>query len=121
MYWWWCCSDHDIETSFFIRLKCVLAKRNAGLTTAGYKVFISWPTFGAYVSPQCLSTHKLIAVKRDANTASLHRVSAIITLQTLCQNIDAESRSWNKYTGQARGQRNSPVTEYTHENNETKH
>jgi len=32
------CSDYDLETSFFIRLKCVLAKRNAGLTTAGYKV-----------------------------------------------------------------------------------
>ena len=34
-----CCdSDYDMETSFFIRLKCVLAKRNAGLTIAGYKV-----------------------------------------------------------------------------------
>ncbi|CAF0714237.1 unnamed protein product [Brachionus calyciflorus] len=30
--------DLEIEKSFFIRMKCVLAKRNAGLTNAGYKV-----------------------------------------------------------------------------------
>lgn len=30
--------DIEIERSFFIRMKCVLAKRNAGLTNAGYKV-----------------------------------------------------------------------------------
>ena len=28
----------EIERSFFIRMKCVLAKRNAGLTNSGYKV-----------------------------------------------------------------------------------
>uniref|UniRef100_A0A671K8W1 SIM bHLH transcription factor 2 n=1 Tax=Sinocyclocheilus anshuiensis TaxID=1608454 RepID=A0A671K8W1_9TELE len=36
-------SDHDemkleLERSFFLRMKCVLAKRNAGLTSGGYKV-----------------------------------------------------------------------------------
>ncbi|KAL5010934.1 hypothetical protein ScPMuIL_013239 [Solemya velum] len=30
--------DMEIERSFFIRMKCVLAKRNAGLTSGGYKV-----------------------------------------------------------------------------------
>ncbi|CAG0901098.1 unnamed protein product [Darwinula stevensoni] len=30
--------DFEVERSFFIRMKCVLAKRNAGLTTGGYKV-----------------------------------------------------------------------------------
>ena len=30
----------EIERSFFLRMKCVLAKRNAGLTTAGYKVWL---------------------------------------------------------------------------------
>lgn len=30
--------DYEAERSFFIRMKCVLAKRNAGLTSAGYKV-----------------------------------------------------------------------------------
>lgn len=28
----------EVERSFFLRMKCVLAKRNAGLTTGGYKV-----------------------------------------------------------------------------------
>ena len=32
--------DYEIERCFFIRMKCVLAKRNAGLTSAGYKVII---------------------------------------------------------------------------------
>ncbi|KAF7260904.1 hypothetical protein EG68_01856, partial [Paragonimus skrjabini miyazakii] len=30
--------EFTIDRSFFLRIKCVLAKRNAGLTTAGYKV-----------------------------------------------------------------------------------
>ncbi|CAF3824173.1 unnamed protein product [Adineta steineri] len=30
--------EYEIERSFFIRMKCVLAKRNAGLTTNGFKV-----------------------------------------------------------------------------------
>ena len=35
-----CCFfvDFEVERSFFIRMKCVLAKRNAGLTCGGYKV-----------------------------------------------------------------------------------
>ena len=33
-------SDYEIERSFFLRMKCVLAKRNAGLTSGGYKVQI---------------------------------------------------------------------------------
>lgn len=28
----------EFERTFFLRMKCVLAKRNAGLTTQGYKV-----------------------------------------------------------------------------------
>ena len=31
-------SEIEIERAFFLRMKCVLAKRNAGLTTGGYKV-----------------------------------------------------------------------------------
>lgn len=31
----------EIERSFFLRMKCVLAKRNAGLTSSGYKVNIA--------------------------------------------------------------------------------
>lgn len=31
--------EYEIERSFFLRMKCVLAKRNAGLTCSGYKVY----------------------------------------------------------------------------------
>lgn len=31
-------SEYEMERSFFLRMKCVLAKRNAGLTCSGYKV-----------------------------------------------------------------------------------
>ena len=31
-------AEYEVERSFVIRMKCVLAKRNAGLTTGGYKV-----------------------------------------------------------------------------------
>uniref|UniRef100_A0A672NIX9 Single-minded homolog 1-like n=1 Tax=Sinocyclocheilus grahami TaxID=75366 RepID=A0A672NIX9_SINGR len=30
--------EHEVERSFFLRMKCVLTKRNAGLTSGGYKV-----------------------------------------------------------------------------------
>ena len=40
--------EYEIERAFVIRMKCVLAKRNAGLTTGGYKVGL--PTF-AYTKP----------------------------------------------------------------------
>lgn len=31
-------TEYEVERSFFLRMKCVLAKRNAGLTCGGYKV-----------------------------------------------------------------------------------
>lgn len=31
-------AEYKMERSFFLRMKCVLAKRNAGLTCGGYKV-----------------------------------------------------------------------------------
>ena len=31
-------AEYEVERSFFLRMKCVLAKRNAGLTSGGYKV-----------------------------------------------------------------------------------
>ena len=30
--------EYEIDRSFFVRMKCVLAKRNAGLTASGFKV-----------------------------------------------------------------------------------
>ena len=37
--------DIEIERAFFIRMKCVLAKRNAGLTNQGWKVIYFLPYF----------------------------------------------------------------------------
>ena len=39
--------EYEAERSFFLRMKCVLAKRNAGLTSGGYKVgdCYCWPAF----------------------------------------------------------------------------
>ena len=39
-YVWLFDAEYEVERSFFLRMKCVLAKRNAGLTSAGYKVEI---------------------------------------------------------------------------------
>ena len=33
--------EFEIERSFVVRMKCVLAKRNAGLTSGGYKVSLA--------------------------------------------------------------------------------
>lgn len=42
--------EFTLERSFFLRVKCVLAKRNAGLTTAGFKVsFCTKDSFGFVV------------------------------------------------------------------------
>jgi single-minded-like protein len=45
----------EIERTFFLRMKCVLAKRNAGLTTSGYKV-CKYCTKGIII--RCISTPK---------------------------------------------------------------
>lgn len=37
--------DYESERAFFIRMKCILAKRNAGLTNGGYKVSLYRPLF----------------------------------------------------------------------------
>lgn len=37
--------DYESERAFFIRMKCILAKRNAGLTNGGYKVSLSRTLF----------------------------------------------------------------------------
>ena len=36
--------EFELERSFFLRMKCVLAKRNAGLTSGGYKVSFRSPS-----------------------------------------------------------------------------
>ncbi|XP_043068189.1 protein single-minded isoform X2 [Drosophila bipectinata] len=43
----------EIEKTFFLRMKCVLAKRNAGLTTSGFKVIHCSGYLKARIYPDC--------------------------------------------------------------------
>lgn len=72
-------SEYEIERSFFLRMKCVLAKRNAGLTCSGYKVtYISF-YFHIY--------------KRE-----VHLVSLVLTMCTWKQSLWwKESEQMQKY------------------------
>ncbi|XP_049821135.1 single-minded homolog 1 isoform X2 [Aethina tumida] len=61
--------DYEIERAFFLRMKCVLAKRNAGLTNGGYKVihcsgYLKVKQFNASSSPyeNCYQNMGLVAV-----------------------------------------------------------
>uniref|UniRef100_A0A2R5LH16 Putative hypoxia-inducible factor 1/neuronal pas domain protein npas1 n=1 Tax=Ornithodoros turicata TaxID=34597 RepID=A0A2R5LH16_9ACAR len=61
--------DFEVDRSFFLRMKCVLAKRNAGLTTGGYKVihcsgYVKVKRFSMDVAPYdgCYQNLGLVAV-----------------------------------------------------------
>ncbi|KAF5273430.1 hypothetical protein FQA39_LY07447 [Lamprigera yunnana] len=61
--------DYESERIFFLRMKCVLAKRNAGLTNGGYKVihcsgYLKIKQFSASASPYegCYQNMGLVAV-----------------------------------------------------------
>ncbi|XP_025833288.1 single-minded homolog 2 [Agrilus planipennis] len=61
--------DYETERLFFLRMKCVLAKRNAGLTNGGYKVihcsgYLKIKQFSASSSPYeaCFQNMGLVAV-----------------------------------------------------------
>lgn len=53
----------EIERSFFLRMKCVLAKRNAGLTSSGYKVNNPWGTKESEINKLCLANLWRVFVK----------------------------------------------------------
>ncbi|GLG96244.1 Protein single-minded [Gryllus bimaculatus] len=64
-----CLPEFEIERAFFLRMKCVLAKRNAGLTTGGYKVihcsgYLKVKQFALEASPydSCYQNVGLVAV-----------------------------------------------------------
>ncbi|CAH0552672.1 unnamed protein product [Brassicogethes aeneus] len=60
--------DYEIERAFFLRMKCVLAKRNAGLTNGGYKVihcsgYLKVKQYNSSSSPyDCYQNMGLVAV-----------------------------------------------------------
>lgn len=64
--------EYEMERSFFLRMKCVLAKRNAGLTCGGYKVsHYSFIPFLCVVFNKCLhSCIKIYSLYADFNISS---------------------------------------------------
>ncbi|VDP70182.1 unnamed protein product, partial [Echinostoma caproni] len=77
----------SLERSFVLRIKCVLAKRNAGLTTAGYKrkpIFIQI-TYYPSVTPFHLPFHSLISSQppRPANSVKVIHCSGYLKVRPI--------------------------------------
>uniref|UniRef100_A0A1B0AKC2 Single-minded n=1 Tax=Glossina pallidipes TaxID=7398 RepID=A0A1B0AKC2_GLOPL len=71
----------EIEKTFFLRMKCVLAKRNAGLTSAGYKVihcsgYLKVRIYPDYGDGQggCIRNMGLVAVGHSLPTSAITEV-----------------------------------------------
>lgn len=80
--------DHESERVFFLRMKCVLAKRNAGLTNGGYKVLLiqfQIPKHACLLYLQCLSSlkwwSKIVCRKR-----LLHSFTTLTRMEKLHSN-----------------------------------
>ncbi|XP_072037179.1 LOW QUALITY PROTEIN: uncharacterized protein [Amphiura filiformis] len=73
--------DYEIERQFFMRMKCVLAKRNAGLTSGGYKVihcygYLKIKQYSMDVAPYdgCYQNVGLVAIGHSLPPSSLTEV-----------------------------------------------
>uniref|UniRef100_A0A1A9W571 Single-minded n=1 Tax=Glossina brevipalpis TaxID=37001 RepID=A0A1A9W571_9MUSC len=71
----------EIEKTFFLRMKCVLAKRNAGLTSSGYKVihcsgYLKVRIYPDYGDGQggCIRNMGLVAVGHSLPTSAITEV-----------------------------------------------
>ena len=76
--------EYEIERSFFLRMKCVLAKRNAGLTASGFKVIhcsgylkvkqFNLETLSAYSTENCYQSVALLAYGYTLPSCSITEV-----------------------------------------------
>ena len=64
-------SEFEVERAFFVRMKCVLAKRNAGLTTGGYKVNDSSTSPFAPIGS---------SIKSARRSSSINKITAIFVV-----------------------------------------
>ncbi|XP_036323404.1 protein single-minded isoform X1 [Rhagoletis pomonella] len=71
----------EIQKSFFLRMKCVLAKRNAGLTTSGYKVIHCSGYLKARIFPDygdghggCIQNLGLVAVGHSLPSSAITEI-----------------------------------------------
>ncbi|XP_067946380.1 single-minded homolog 1-like [Watersipora subatra] len=74
-------TDTEVPKAFFMRMKCVLAKRNAGLTNEGYKVihcsgYLKVRLYGTEAAPYegCCHNSALVAVGHSVPSCSLTEV-----------------------------------------------
>ncbi|OQR73933.1 single-minded1-like, partial [Tropilaelaps mercedesae] len=83
------CAHGEIEIarSFFVRMKCVLAKRNAGLTTGGYKVlhcsgYLKLKHYSLENAPyeSCLQNLGLVAVGHSLPPSSITEIKMHINM-----------------------------------------
>lgn len=74
-------TDYELERQFFLRMKCVLAKRNAGLTSGGYKVihchgYLKIKQYTMDIAPYdgCYQNVGLVAIGHSLPPSSLTEV-----------------------------------------------
>lgn len=73
----------EFEKSFFLRMKCVLAKRNAGLTSGGYKVIHC----SGYVKVRQRHFNSLSTNKLDQQAANSNTTISNTSIGYCCQNL----------------------------------
>lgn len=67
-------AEYEMERSFFLRMKCVLAKRNAGLTSGGYKVGLVFKILFIETEIDALSLFLKMIKKKKANCVTSKQV-----------------------------------------------
>ncbi|XP_037082451.1 single-minded homolog 2-like [Pollicipes pollicipes] len=74
-------ADFELERSFIIRMKCVLAKRNAGLTTSGYKAIhcngyakVKLMSLDSALYSSCYQVYGLVAVGHSLPSSAITEI-----------------------------------------------
>ncbi|XP_034033382.1 single-minded homolog 2 [Thalassophryne amazonica] len=87
--------EYEIERSFFLRMKCVLAKRNAGLTCGGYKVIhcsgylkVRQCLLDVAVRESCCQTACLVAVGHSLPPCGVTEVKLHSSMFMFRANLD---------------------------------
>ncbi|XP_024866085.1 single-minded homolog 2 isoform X2 [Kryptolebias marmoratus] len=87
--------EYEIERSFFLRMKCILAKRNAGLTCGGYKVIhcsgylkLRQYTMDMTMYKSCYQTVRLVAVGHSLPPSGMTEIKLHSNMFMFRANLD---------------------------------
>ncbi|XP_035209914.1 uncharacterized protein LOC118184362 isoform X2 [Stegodyphus dumicola] len=87
--------EFELERSFFVRMKCVLAKRNAGLTSGGYKVihcsgYLKVQRYNVEASPydSCFQNMGLVAVGHSLPPSAITEIKMYSNMFMFRANMD---------------------------------